>query len=589
MLRSSKVALFVSERATIYKRMQGALGVYLLAFLFCSPSFADGFEMALLNAKASAEACAEASEREYDANRDNDPEVYQDYLQSTERLIDRMGLMEKIRGDLLESGLSDYWAILRMIIDASAKEKKFFCELIATASAEMLPFSKELEGHTSSRSKQRFIFELTSGISEFLLRWIRYSISSATISLEHDPSLADYFDQLRNLQSYLEKRIGVPIENIEHFQRLRDTTFLDFPAQYRYFESIIDFVQVYNAFIKLEDSTISTFNKSFVSEFVKSFDLKKDMLSALLKSLHSIKKRSDKQELQAVNLDQIMIQALPDYSELLNRNGRKLLESVLERFFKEFKISKKGLRPTERNRGFIVESPPRRKVISRKTKKEKKREAAALLARSVPNSSSETGQGPITPVIDVVPTFVPEMSTEVSGLDAPLGSSGAGLPPLIEASSPGNDQETLEDDSEKLVEMELEDYLRVYRGYYRNTETPAPKKEVPVKVLSLYGGAARFYAVAAGLTHDYQLRNRDFVEFVKQLGGRFVKATGGSSQRYLLPDVRGEEVIYVLFNLHWRHGGRENFAHGTLRNFVGSALKRVGLLGGAHVQVELSY
>ena len=104
--------------------------------------------------------------------------------------------------------------------------------------------------------------------------------------------------------------------------------------------------------------------------------------------------------------------------------------------------------------------------------------------------------------------------------------------------------------------------------------TEAPKD------LKLRGAAARIYA--SGLKFGaHQVRNRDFLEFLRQIGGGLVQNHGrGSEVKYLLPNFAADRdrSPYKEFRIDFSHNGSTPMNPFALWRYFGHSLRVTGLL-----------
>ena len=188
--------------------------------------------------------------------------------------------------------------------------------------------------------------------------------------------------------------------------------------------------------------------------------------------------------------------------------------------------------------------------------------------------------------------------------DTPLLSQAPRRYQAKKSAAEKKEKEEEEEDEEgaALPSIQKDNYLQAYleeHHYYqtlkaqrqRTTQTDlSPQGDPPSsqgsaaetspreKRIQLSGDSAITYLTVMGeaATASRKITNADVEKLVKALGGRIDRQT--RDRRFALPNRNPEHKSDELtFKVHFRHSGSEPFPLGTLRNFVGSAIKRAGL------------
>lgn len=96
----------------------------------------------------------------------------------------------------------------------------------------------------------------------------------------------------------------------------------------------------------------------------------------------------------------------------------------------------------------------------------------------------------------------------------------------------------------------------------------SPEAPNAARKIMLTGGGAQLFATAMG-QGAFQVKNADLQDFLRQVGGEFIKCTGPRSDiKIALPNFSGNGKPFLIRKMHLMHSGRETFPLPRLRLFM---------------------
>jgi anaerobic selenocysteine-containing dehydrogenase len=203
------------------------------------------------------------------------------------------------------------------------------------------------------------------------------------------------------------------------------------------------------------------------------------------------------------------------------------------------------------------------------------------VTEALPEGSDPTSQGDFVKPTESTSVLVAEVSCEVMMKNQTTAQ--AYLTPLDEESYPVFDlQEWLSAETAKSRKSKLVCSNRQADHQASSTTTVTANRPT----LRLTDGAARTY-LSGKKFNSFQIKNRDFIDFLNQIGGGLVKNKGnGSEVKYFLPNFKSDRTLkpYKVFRIDFSHNGKTPMNPVALWKFFGFALEEAGL---AHMEIEL--
>jgi hypothetical protein len=318
----------------------------------------------------------------------------------------------------------------------------------------------------------------------------------------------------------------------------------------------------------------SQFTEAYSKLFKDSFPYKREFYE-LVEHVHFYKTLESLLKLEYPIEDDVKINLGAAKNHLLDQIHNTVKDRLKLYFFKKLGSRKKSTSENAKyvldineatklmessSSNFLKEIAERPKKI---TKKKTNQRESILVNQEEPSSSKLERQ--VDGELEHMPIELPKEKEETASAEIPSAST-------------------------YLTEIAPEDsYLVFDLQEWLAAETAKSTKALPAEQsqtksqsspkIRLIKSAARTY-LSGQKFNAFQIQNRDFVEFLNQIGGGLVKNKGnGSEVKYFLPNFKSDRIQkpFKVFRIDFSHNGKTPINAVALWKFFGSALEETGL------------
>ena len=531
---------------------------------------ADDFENALLKTSLLSAACIDSMESKYTSLLDDDPDTAKEFLESINEGLAIYGMKDKMQKEHIDpfqekTGCTDPHFLIRIATASELQRAEFFWRVIQKASTEML---RRLPALKSTRKTAEPAF---SGKIVQMLKFLVWKSSNSTrnANLSSEPKVLEFVRALEAINAKVSREEPISTEIMQRYILLTSDVFYKTPSLYEDYVVFVELLEVYNLFLNLKGTKktpqldLSLLESAFANSSLSEGNTEKlrSKASKKLKEYYAGKTEELPPEeiplLAAIkeassSKDEPRIGQL--MSKLLLKESRTIGKGQAARLYSEL-MSEIPVG------SFLNEKAPKQSTRNKAPRKKKEHNSDLFIEEAIS-----------------IPA-VTEKISEPTDFILPEATAG----------------ELGQEGEELIPQFSLEDYIADLKARYKDKKTsssnsaPSAPETNEVKLIRLTDGAARIFAIAAGHRfREYQVRNRDLLDFLRQVRGGLIGDKGnGSAKGFLLPNLRDDgEGPYKLYLLHWRHNGSDPFNPKTLRYRLGSALLDAGLIGNDKVKIE---